>query len=130
MKSPKQADIESQKALVDVINNNKKIITLTNGKKVKIGYLTFDTQDKIDSLFVDYELKKKSIDKDDPLQLKKARKATRKFYAQTIAAAIINNYIYYCPVKLIFFGSAYGQKKRLVLLEESAARCNFVIAVR
>ncbi len=93
MKSPKQADIESQKALVDVINNNKKIITLTNGKKVKIGYLTFDTQDKIDSLFVDYELKKKSIDKDDPLQLKKARKATRKFYAQTIAAAIINNYI-------------------------------------
>ncbi len=93
MKSPKQADIESQKALVNVINNKKEIITLTNGKKVKIGYLTFDTQDKIDTLFVDYELKKKCIDKDNPLQLKKARKATRKFYAQTIAAALINNYL-------------------------------------
>lgn len=93
MNSPKQADIESQKALMDVINNKQCVVTLTNGKKVKVGYLTFDTQDKIDSLFVDYELKKNSIDKDNPVFLKEARKNTRKFYAKTIAATIINNYV-------------------------------------
>lgn len=93
MKPPKQADNEAQKALTDVINNKKDVITLSNGKKVKVGYLTFDTQDKLDTLFVDYEQKKKAIDKENPTLLKKARRMTRKFYAQTVAATLINNFI-------------------------------------
>lgn len=93
MKAPKQADIEAQKTLMDVINDKKNTITLSSGKHIRIGWIRPDTQDKIDSLFVEYEKMKKSINKDDPNEIMKGNTETRRFYAKTVAAILINNFI-------------------------------------
>ncbi|MCM1443603.1 MAG: hypothetical protein NC083_08765 [Muribaculum sp.] len=92
MKAPKQAKIEEQQTLMDVINDNFQVLTLSSGRKVKIGWIRPDTQDKLDTLFVNYEMFKKSLSNQDNLTVTSQNKTTRKYYAQTIAAIIINNY--------------------------------------
>lgn len=87
-----QAEIEAQHELILASNATKTEITLSNGKKIHIGWLMFDAQDKIDSVFVKYELMKKSVDENDKHAVQKANKETRRFYARSVAAILINNY--------------------------------------
>lgn len=92
MKAPKQATLDAQKELTDITSDKKETLVLSSGRKVKVGWMRPDTQDKIDELTVQYELYKKTIDKNDPLQVHKGNTETRKFYAKTTAALLINNY--------------------------------------
>lgn len=92
MKAPKQATIDAQKELMDVMTGEVKDIILSSGRKVRINWLRPDTQTKIDELFVKYESYKKTINKNDNSSIQKGNVETRKFYAQTVAAILINNY--------------------------------------
>lgn len=92
MKAPKQATLDAQKELTDVTADTKKKITLSSGRKVKVGWLRPDTQDKIDELTVEYELIKKAVDKEDEKSILNGNKETRRFYAKVAAAILINNY--------------------------------------
>lgn len=92
MKAPKQANTEVQKELIDIMNDVPMEITLTSGKKIKIGWLRPDTQDKINELLVNYELAKKKVDSNDQKSVLKGNKITRKLYSKILAAVLINNY--------------------------------------
>ena len=91
-KAPKQSDIKAQAEMESVIHDNKDVLELSSGKTVKIGWIRPDTQDKIDQLYVEYEGNKKTIVADDPISVAKGNTMTRKFYAKTAAAFLINNY--------------------------------------
>lgn len=92
-KTPKKADLKAQQALESVIHDEKSEVVLSSGKKLHIGWLRPDTQDKIDQLYVQYEQAKKNVNQDDPVSVAKGNTETRKFYAKTAAAFILNNYI-------------------------------------
>lgn len=92
MKAPKQANTEAQKTLTDIINDRNTKVVLSSGKTVKIGWLRPDTQDKIDEVFTNYEAYKKTINKDDPESIRKGNTETRRFYAKTVGAILVNNY--------------------------------------
>jgi hypothetical protein len=86
-----EATLETKKELVDLINQTHTVIPLSNGKKIKVGYMNGCTQDKIDSLIVEYEVFKKGLP-DDPKELSVGNKVTRQFYAKCAAAILINSY--------------------------------------
>ncbi len=97
MSAPKQATTEVKKELTDIINDNPTKIILDNGKIVKLGWLRPDTQDKLNDLITGYEMFKKSIAPKDgetmnPKDLNRGNRATRRFYAQSVAAMLLNNY--------------------------------------
>lgn len=92
MRAPKQATIDAQKEFVDVMNDKVNKLVLSSGRKVRIGWMRPDTQTKIDELFVKYENIKKLINKEDIASVQKGNVETRKFYAKSIAAILINNY--------------------------------------
>lgn len=88
----KEATLEAREDLVDIINSSKTTITLSNGKKVKIGYIIPEIQDRIDFLIVKYERYKKTLNKDSDQDMLKGNKATRQFYAKCAAAVLLNNF--------------------------------------
>ena len=90
--TPRQADFESQEALIDIELDRKGRIVLSSGRKVKVGWLRPDTQDKIDELFVKYEKLKGEVSDKPNKDIIKFNKKTREYYAKNIAAIIINNY--------------------------------------
>lgn len=92
IKAPKQANAETQKDLTDVTADKSNVIVLSSGRKIRIGWMRPDTQDKIDELTVEYERMKKHIDKNDEKQVLIGNSETRKYYAKTAAAILINNY--------------------------------------
>lgn len=92
MRAPKQADLESQKTLTSITEDKKDEIILSSGRKVKVGWIRPDTQDKIDDISVQYEVLKKQIDENDKISMQKANVETRKQYSKIIAAILINNY--------------------------------------
>ena len=93
----KQATTEVQKEMTDIINDVKTNIVLSNGKTVKIGWLRPDTQDKLNDIMTNYEVFKKNISSKNlqnisPEELNRGNRATRRVYAQSVAAILLNNY--------------------------------------
>ena len=104
MANVKEATLDAKKEQVDLLANQSEEVELSNGKKVRIGWLLGVTQDKIDKLIVDYECYKKSLKKVTVVDSKeevtyeetdiaRGNKKTRQFYTKAVAAILINNYI-------------------------------------
>ena len=91
-KAPKQSNLEAQTELENVLHDKSEEVVLSSGRKIKIGWIRPDTQDKIDELYVEYEQQKKLVKDDDPVSVARGNAHTRKFYAKTTAAFIINSY--------------------------------------
>lgn len=100
MNAPKQADIETKAELAGIVSDKEDTITLHDGRKVTIGWLRPDVQDKIDDIITSYEKKKKDLgmtDKDKQLsegELANGNKVTRQFYAQAVAAILLNGHYF------------------------------------
>ena len=98
----KEATLQDKEALTELMNNIATEVTLHNGKKVKVGFIKGITQDKIDSLIVEYETFKKSLkpisqeDGKEPVysdkDINRGNKYTRQFYAKCAAAILLNSY--------------------------------------
>ena len=119
----KEATLESKEELVDILSRTNTVLHLQNGKKVKIGYIVGDTQDKLDTLIVKYDAFKKTLKKDDDNDMNKGNKYTRKFYAKCAAAILLNG-----PIKmrlfwwikwrmLYYFGGLTGQDYLTIITE-------------
>lgn len=97
MKAPKQADQKTKEQLAELLGNKPTKITLDNGKVIKIGWMRPDTQDKLNDLITDYEAVKKKYElkegkEVDEKVLNKCNRLTRRFYAKSLAAILLNNY--------------------------------------
>ncbi len=129
MSVPKQATTEVQKELTDIINDNPTKIVLDNGKTIQLGWLRPDTQDKLNDLVTNYEVFKKSItpqdgEKADPKALNKGNRATRRFYAQSVAAMLLNNYwglrlFWWIKWRWLYYFSDWNAKDYLKVITES-----------
>lgn len=104
-KAPKQATHEAQEALQDLTNNAKTEILLSTGRKVRVGWLCADAQDKIDDIIVHHDTVAKQVEKEE-ISVNKGNKQTRKFYSKMAAAILLNSYF-----RLKFF---FGIKWRII----------------
>jgi len=91
MEAPKQADHESQELLQSILENKDTVIMLSSGRKVKIGWLMPDTQDKLDDLIVEHDEIAKQIES-GAMPINEGRKKTREFYAKCAAAILLNSH--------------------------------------
>ena len=120
----KEATLEAKDELVDVLNSTKTEIKLSNGKTVKIGYITGKTQDIIDTLIVKYEKFKKTLKQDDPSDMAKGNKETRKFYAKCAAAILLNSYfgitfLWWIKWRLMYNFGRYNGEDYLKIITEA-----------
>lgn len=104
--APKQADLNAQRAQIEVTQNIKDEIILSNGEKIRIGMMMNPTQDKLNEIYVEYESCKKALEGDDLVTEKLRNDLTRRYYAKCAAAIILNNYL-----KIKFF---FGIKWRIL----------------
>lgn len=88
----KEASLNDRQEVVNLLARTKTVIELSDGRKVKIGYITGGTQDKIDALIVNYEAFKKTLSDSDE-DINRGNNYTRRFYAQCAAAILMNSYI-------------------------------------
>ena len=93
----KEAKLQDKEALTSLVENESSEVTLHNGRKVNVGYLLGVTQDKIDSLTIKYETFKDSLRPKDggeytPEDLNRGNTYTRQFFAQCVAAILLNSY--------------------------------------
>ena len=117
----KEATLEAKDELVDLINNNQTSIKLSNGKSVKVGYITGHTQDILDLLIVKYEKFKKTLSSDD---MSNGNTYTRKFYAKCVAAILINSYLgnklfWWLKWRIIYYFSNYNGEDYLKIITEA-----------
>ena len=97
IKAQKQSDHETQQVQQSMINDEPTILTLSNGKKVKIGWLMPVTNDKIDSIIVEHDETAKLIN-DGKISKAVANKKTRQHFAKITAAILLND-----QIKLVLF---------------------------
>lgn len=125
MKSPKEATLEAKKELVDMISGMETVLTMSTGKKVRVGYILGDTQDKIDSLIVEYELFKKNLKEEGKeTDLTLGNSVTRRFYAKCAAAILINSYIgmrlyWWLKWRLLYYFSKFNGDDYLKIVLEA-----------
>lgn len=124
----KEAKLQDKEALTDLMTNQKSVLTLHNGKKVKIGYIKGVTQDMLDWLIIQYESFKKSLQPAEGEEytdeaLNKGNSYTRRFYAKCAAAILLNSYWgiklwWWIKWRLIyFFGDWNGEDYLYVITE-------------
>ena len=94
---PKQADIESREAQQAMINREETELELSNGKKVKIGWIYAPTSDKIDDVILEHDKIAKALE-NGSIDLPKANKKTRQHFAKLTAAILLND-----KLKIFFF---------------------------
>ena len=92
IKVPKQSDHEAQQVQQAMLDNEPTILTLSNGKKVKIGWMMPVTNDKIDSIVVEHDEVAKLIN-DGKISKAVANKKTRQHFAKITAAILLNDQI-------------------------------------
>lgn len=88
----KQATHEAQKELQSILNNTPTELTLSTGRKVKIGWLCADAQDKIDDIVVHHDDIAKRVE-NGTLTLREGNTKTRQYYAKVAAAILQNRYL-------------------------------------
>ena len=124
----KEATLQDKEELTGLLAREDSVVTLHNGKKVKIGYLLGITQDKLDYLIVKYEAFKKSLKPKEGEEyseesVNKGNTYTRQFYAKCAAAIMLNSYwgiMLYWWLKwrlLYYFGGWSGNDYLSVITE-------------
>lgn len=88
---PKQADIKSREELQELANNSQTTLTLSNGRKIKIGSIYFDAQNKIDDIIVEHDNTAQLV-KEGKLSEQEGNIETRKYFAKITAAVLLNGY--------------------------------------
>lgn len=94
MEENKTANTQSQEELQNIIKDRYTILTLSSGRKVKIGYLRPDAQDLIDDIIVEHDKTVEQV-KAGTITQKEGNKKTRAIYAKVIAAILLNH-----PIRL------------------------------
>lgn len=89
--APKQADINSREELQDLANDSKTMLTLSNGRRIKIGSIYFDAQNKIDDIIVEHDKISKLVN-GGQLSEQEGNVETRKYFAKITAAVLLNGY--------------------------------------
>lgn len=89
--TPKQATLEVQEMMQEMLGEKETELVLSSGRKVKIGWILSDTQDKLDDLIVEHDKIVKAVES-DKISITKANSETRKHYSKAAAAILINNY--------------------------------------
>lgn len=136
MASVKQATLEAQDENVQLTAREASEVTLHNGKKVKVGYILPDTQDKINYLNVKYERAKRDLVRDETAHGAydnntpqsgydnyKANRCTREHFAKCAAAILLNNYfglkyLWWAKWRLLYHFSGWnGDDYLKVILE-------------
>jgi hypothetical protein len=118
-----EATLDAKKELVDLMNNQTTSIQLSNGKTVKVGYITGCTQDLIDTLIVKYELFKKGLS-DTEKDISNGNKETRRFYAKCVAAILLNSFFsiklfWWLKWRMIYFFGKYNGEDYLKIITEA-----------
>lgn len=108
-KVTKNAGIEAQRELHEIDKNIPSTILLSSGKKLKIGWIKPCTQDKIDDIYTAYHNNKKESNKTET----ELNGETRRFFAKTSAAIIINSYIgiklfWWIKWRMLYYYSKYS----------------------
>ena len=98
----REAKQQDKEVLMELTNNVSTKVTLHNGKTVNVGWILPITQDKLDGLIVEYEAFKNSLkpisheEGQEPVysdrDINRGNKRTRQFYAQCVAAILLNSY--------------------------------------
>lgn len=119
----KEATLDAKSELVDLMSNQSTSIKLSNGKSVKVGYITGYTQDILDLLIVKYEKYKKKISSSDD-DISKGNTYTRKFYAKCVAAILINSYFgnklfWWLKWRMIYYFGKYNGEDYLKIITEA-----------
>ena len=119
----KEATLETRKELTDLISQKHTVVQLSNGKRITVGYINGCTQDKIDSLIVEYEVFKKELP-DDPKELCLGNHVTRQFYAKCAAAILINSYFglklrWWLKWRWLYYFSNYNGEDYLKIITEA-----------
>lgn len=119
----KEATLDAKSELVDLMSNQYTSIKLSNGKSVKVGYITGYTQDILDLLIVKYEKYKKKISLSDD-DISKGNTYTRKFYAKCVAAILINSYFgnklfWWLKWRMIYYFGKYNGEDYLKIITEA-----------
>lgn len=91
VKAPKQADVVAREELQQLANNSKTILTLSSGRRIKIGHIYFDAQNKIDDIIVEHDKISKLV-KEGKLSEQEGNIETRKYFAKITAAVLLNGY--------------------------------------
>lgn len=91
VKAPKQADVSTREELQQLAKNSKTTLTLSSGRKIKIGYICFDAQNKIDDIIVEHDKISKLV-KEGKLSEQEGNIETRKYFAKITAAVLLNSY--------------------------------------
>lgn len=94
-----KASTQSQEELQNIINDKCSVITLFSGRKVKIGYLRPDAQDKIDDIIVEHDKVAEEVKSGKLAQLEGNRR-TREMYAKVLAAVVLNSHL---KIKLLWW---------------------------
>lgn len=130
----KEAQLQDKEELVELVNQEKSSVKLHNGKTVMIGYLTPDTQDKLDYLIVKYEAFKKTLPTKPAEEgkeaeytdeaINKGNKYTRQFYAKCAAAILINSYFglrlyWWLKWRLLYYFSKWNGMDYLSVITEA-----------
>lgn len=125
---PKQATTEAKEELISLINDDKDTINLSNGKKVKIGWIKPDTQDKIDTIITQYDaIKNKLSAKEDNLtekELQACNKQTRMFYSKITSAILLNNFFllrffWWIKWRYMYYFSNMNAEDHLIIISEA-----------
>lgn len=119
----KEATLEAKQELTDLLHSKKTEIVLSNGKKVKIGYIIGYTQDIIDFLIVKYEKYKKTLSESDE-DLRRGNTYTRKFYAKCVAAILLNSFFgnklfWWIKWRWIYYFGNYSGEDYLKIITEA-----------
>lgn len=135
MKGVKKADLDTQSELTSIIANEKTEVRLHNGKTVKIGFMCWNTQDRIDHLLTKYEVFKKSLTpinepKEgeepmyDPETQERANRETRRMYAKCAAAILLNhpvlNFLFWwIKWRMLYYCAGYNGSDYLAIISEA-----------
>lgn len=119
----KEATHNERQEVMDLINQNKTEIVLSTGKKVRVGFITHNTQDKIDTYIMQYEAFKKTLS-DSPEDMNKGNQYTRQFYAKCAAAVLLNSYFgiklfWWIKWRLMYYFGRYNGEDYLKIISEA-----------
>ena len=119
----KEATLEAKQELTDLLYSKKTEIVLSNGKKVKVGYIIGYTQDIIEFLIEKYEKYKKTLSESDE-DLRRGNTYTRKFYAKCVAAILLNSFFgnklfWWIKWRWIYYFGNYSGEDYLKIITEA-----------
>lgn len=123
IKAPKQSDHEAQQVQQSMINDEPTILELSNGKKVKIGWLMPVTNDKIDSIVVEHDEVARLIN-EGKISKAIANKKTRQHFAKITAAILLNDqaklfFLWWIKWRIIYYRWKITGEDHMRIIQEA-----------